>query len=58
MMTEITPEAIMGAVVTEIDAEDECINKVCLRLSDGRYVGLYACHCKDEDEVVSWMEVL
>ena len=57
MMTNTTPEALIGAVVEEVDAEGECINKVRLRQPDGRYVELYAC-CEDEDEVGYWIEVL
>lgn len=60
MMTNITPEALIGAVVTEVDAEDDCIYEIKLRLSDGRYVELYGMHEYVElwGSRDAWMEVL
>ena len=55
-MTKITPETIIGASVIKIDAEDECINKIVLELSDGRCVDVTV--NSEARAYYSWMEVL
>lgn len=54
----ITPEALVGAVVIEVDQKDDCIYHIVLEHPDGRIVELVANHSFECDDADCWIEVL
>ena len=57
-MTKITPDALVGATVTEVISDGDCIECVKLRNSKGREFELWAGMDKDPDYLCCWIEVL
>ena len=60
-MTKITPDALIGARVIEVDREYDHIVHIVLEDSDGRLVELCATHDFDlnlQEDGDAWIEVL
>jgi hypothetical protein len=54
----ITPEALVGAVVIEVDCDGEHIHHIVLERPSGVLVELVANHSFECDDADCWIEVL